>query len=172
MTPEAAPMAVVKRTIHVNAPIETAFRVLTQKMGEWWPTTHHIGATPFAEIVVEPRAGGRWFERDSKGAECDWGKVLVWEPPKQVVVSWHLQPDFKYNADASKASEVSFEFIAEGAAATRMEFEHRHIQRHGENWEKLLAGVDSPGGWTAVLAQFVEAVQGKQANGVPERGAK
>jgi uncharacterized protein YndB with AHSA1/START domain len=163
MTPEASPIAVVKRTIRVNVPIETAFRVLTERMGTWWPATHHIGKTPFTEIVVEPRVGGRWFEHDSSGAECDWGRVLVWEPPKKLVVSWHLQPDWKYNADSSKASEVSFEFIVEGPEATRMEFEHRHIERHGEGWEKMRVGVDSPGGWTLVLAQYVDAMKAKEA---------
>lgn len=139
--------------------------MLTQKMGTWWPATHHIGKTPFTEIVVEPHAGGRWFERDASGAECEWGKVLVWEPPKQLVVSWHLQGDFQYDPDMSRASEVSFEFIAEGPEATRLEFEHRHIERHGDTWQKLFAGVDSPGGWTAVLAGFEYLVSGKRKAG-------
>ena len=77
MTPESARTATVKRTLHVNVPIDFAFRMLTQKMGRWWPATHHIAKTPFAEIVIEPLVGGRWFERDSAGAECDWGRVLL-----------------------------------------------------------------------------------------------
>jgi uncharacterized protein YndB with AHSA1/START domain len=163
MTAEASPIAVVRRIIRVNVPVETAFRVLTERMGTWWPATHHIGKAPFTGIVVEPRVGRRWFERDSAGAECDWGRVLVWEPPKRVVVSWHLQPDWKYSADSSKASEVSFEFIVEGPEATRMEFEHRHIERHGEAWEAMRTSVDSPGGWTMVLGQYVDAMKGKGA---------
>jgi uncharacterized protein YndB with AHSA1/START domain len=135
-------------------PIEFAFRTLTQKMATWWPASHHIGSTPFEEIVVEPFAGGRWFERGANGAECDWGRVLVWEPPKRVVVSWHLQPDWSFSLDMARASEVSFEFFAEGAETTRMEFEHRHIERHGEGWEKLRDAVDSPGGWTGILVEF------------------
>jgi uncharacterized protein YndB with AHSA1/START domain len=157
MTPEAAPMAVVKRTIRVNVPIEFAFRVFTERMGTWWPATHSIAANPFKEIVVEPRAGGRWFERDGAGAECEWGRVLVWEPPRRVVATWQLQPDWKFNADLSRASEVAVEFHEEGPEITRLEFEHRHLERHGEGWEKLREGVDSPGGWTAVLALYVEA---------------
>jgi uncharacterized protein YndB with AHSA1/START domain len=162
MTPEAAPAAVVKRTIRVNVPIECAFRVFTEKMGTWWPATHHIAANPFAEIVVERRAGGRWFERDSAGAECDWGKVLVWEPPKRMVATWQLQPDWKFSPDPSRASEVALEFHAEGAEVTRLEFEHRHLERHGEEWEKLRQAVDSPGGWTAVLAPYVDAAHAKK----------
>lgn len=165
MTPEPALMASVKRTLRVNVPIDRAFRVLTQRMGSWWPASHHIGKTPFAEIVVEPHAGGRWFERDANGAECGWGTVLVWDPPKQLLLSWHLQPDWQYNPDLSRASEVSFQFIAEGPEATRLEFEHRHIERHGEGWEKLRAGVDSPGGWTGVLVEFEASLSGQ-----PKRG--
>jgi uncharacterized protein YndB with AHSA1/START domain len=158
MAAEAAPMAVVKRTIRVNAPIEKAFQVFTERMGSWWPATHHIAPEAFTEIVVEPRAGGRWFERDVKGRECDWGRVLTWEQPHRVVFSWHLQPDWKFDPDPSKASEVTLEFSAEGAETTRVELQHRHLERHGEGWEKVRTGVDSPGGWTGVLAPYVEAV--------------
>ena len=158
MAPQTAPAAAVKRTLHLGVPIDRAFRVLTEKMGTWWLASHHIARTPFADIVVEPHAGGRWFERDADGVECDWGRVLLWNPPKQLVLAWHLQPDFQYSADASQASEVSFEFIPEGPEATRLEFEHRHIERHGEGWEKLRAGVDSPGGWTCILAEFEKTV--------------
>jgi uncharacterized protein YndB with AHSA1/START domain len=165
MTPETALMATVKRTLRVNIPIEFAFRMFTQKMGAWWPASHHIGKTAFAEIVVEPHAGGRWFERDSVGAECDWGRVLVWDPPKRLIVSWHLQPDWQFHPDLSRASEVSFEFIAEGPETTRLELQHRHLERHGEGWEKLRAGVDSPGGWTGVLAEFESSLTGKRKTG-------
>ena len=161
MTIEATPSARVKRTLRVGAPIELAFRTLTERMGSWWPPTHHIAKTPFAEIVVEPRAGGRWFEKDANGAECEWGRVLVYEPPKRLVVTWHLQPDWNFDADPARASEVVFEFIAEGPEETRLEFEHRHLERHGDGWENLRAGVDSPGGWTGVLGQYQQAFGGK-----------
>ena len=135
-------------------------------MGTWWPASHHIAKTPFAEVVVEPRVGGRWFERDAAGAECDWGKVLVFDPPKQLVVSWHLQADWHYDPDMSRASEVAFQFIEEGPEATRMEFEHRHLERHGEGWEQIRAGVDSPGGWTGILAKYQQCLAGKLTAGV------
>ena len=160
MYPEAAaPMAVVKRTIHVGVPIEKAFRVFVEKMGQWWPATHHIATEPFNEIVVEQKEGGRWYERDSNGSECEWGRVLLWEPPRRVVLSWHLQPDWKFDADPERASEVALLFVAESAAATRLELEHRYIERHGVGYEKLFAGVDSPGGWTMVLGNFADAVK-------------
>jgi uncharacterized protein YndB with AHSA1/START domain len=139
--------------------------MLTKEMGSWWPATHHIAKTPFAEIVVEPRVGGRWFERDSDGGECDWGKVLVFDPPKRLIVSWHLQADWHYDPDVARASEVVFEFIAEGPEATRLEFEHRHLERHGEGWEQLRAGVDSPGGWTGILTAYEKSLAGEGASG-------
>jgi uncharacterized protein YndB with AHSA1/START domain len=159
MAPETVRNAVVSKTLHVEVPIEKAFQVFTQRMGAWWPASHHIAPTPFQEVIVEPRAGGRWFERDAKGSECEWGRVLTYEPPKRLILAWHLQPDFKFNPDKGRSSEVALEFIAEGPESTRVEFEHRHLERHGEGWEKLRAGVDP--GWGLVLAGFVELVNQK-----------
>ena len=160
MAPEAAPSAAVKRTIHVNVPIEKAFKVFTERMAAWWPATHHIAKEAFTEIIVEPRPGGRWYERDAKGNACEWGQVVVWEPPRKLVTTWQLQPDFKYNPDPSLASEVALEFIAEGPEATRVELEHRRLERHGAGWQELRKAVDAPGGWTLVLGQYVEAFKG------------
>lgn len=159
MYPEPAPMTAVKRTIHVAVPIEKAFQVFVEKMGQWWPATHHIGAEPFHDVVVEPKQGGRWFELDSKGAECQWGRVLLWEPPRRLILSWQMQPDWKVDLDREKGSEVALLFVAEGPSATRLEFEHRYIERHGTGFEKLFEGVNSPGGWTAVLASYQEAMK-------------
>ena len=159
MNPELAPTVAVERTIRVDVPIEKAFQVFVERMGDWWPASHHIGVEPFTSIVVEKREGGRWFERDGNGTECDWGRVLLWEPPRRLILSWHLQGDFKYSPDRTRASEVALEFIVEGPATTRVEFAHRDLERHGEGYEKLRAGVDSPGGWTAVLAQYAAAVK-------------
>lgn len=159
MTPETTATPSVKRTLRVGVPIDRAFRVLTEKMGTWWPATHHIGKAPFTEIVVEPHTGGRWFERAATGEECDWGKVLVWEPPKRIVFSWNLQTDWKYSADMSRASEVSFEFIPEGPESTRVEFEHGHIDRHGEGWETIRKGVHA--GWMEVLTPYVHLLDGQ-----------
>jgi uncharacterized protein YndB with AHSA1/START domain len=159
MYPQPAPMAVVKRTIRVDVPIEKAFQVFVERMGEWWPASHHIAMEPFKEIVVEKREGGRWFERDSHGAECEWGRVLLWQPPRRLILSWNLQPDFKYSPDQTRASEVALQFSAEGPTATRLEFEHRYLERHGEGFEKLFASVDSAGGWTKILEAFVEKMK-------------
>ena len=147
----------MQKTLQVNIPVERAFAVFTEKMGGWWPATHHIAKQPFAGITVEPRAGGRWFEVAADGSECEWGRVLAWEPPHRVVFAWHLQPDFTFDPDPEKASEVEIRFFAEGAGKARVELEHRGLERHGEGWEQLRAGVDAPGGWSTVLEQFVKA---------------
>jgi uncharacterized protein YndB with AHSA1/START domain len=152
--PAAAKSNIVQKALIVNLPVERVFDVFTQNMGAWWPATHHIAKQPFTEITVEPRAGGRWFERAADGSECEWGRVMVWEPPNRVVFSWHLQPDWKFDPDPEKASEVEIRFFADGGDKTRLELEHRKLERHGAAWEQLRAGVDAPGGWTAVLAQF------------------
>jgi len=145
-------MATVKRTLRVGVPIDYAFRMLTEKMEAWWPASHHIGKVPFAEIIVEPRVGGRWMERGANGEECQWGTILAWDPPKQVVFSWQLQADWSFSPDMSRASEVVFAFFAEGPEATRMEFEHRHLERHGQGWEAIRKGVE--GGWAGILVEF------------------
>ena len=157
MAPEIVQNTTVKKTLRVAVPIEKAFQVFTERMGAWWPATHHIGGTPFKDVIVEPRAGGRWFERDAKGTECEWGSVIGYEPPSKLLLAWHLQPDFKFSPDKSRASEVALEFIAEGPESTRVEFEHRHIDRHGEGWEKMRASVDP--GWGQVLAGYVAAAK-------------
>ena len=157
MKPETAPEAAYKRTMSVNVPIEHAFKVFTEKMGAWWPASHHVGGTPFKDILIDPRAGGRWYEINVKGEECVWGSVLAWEPPKKVVLSWHLQPDWSFSPDLAKASEVALEFVAEGPEKTRLEFEHRHLERHGAGWETMREQVGSDGGWPVILDLFIAA---------------
>ena len=152
MAPQTAPTASVRRTLRVDVPVDLAFRMLTEKMGTWWPASHHIGKVPFAEVIVEPRVGGKWMERGHNGEECQWGTVLAWDPPSQVVFSWQLQADWSFSTDMSRASEVAFTFFAEGPEATRMEFEHRHLERHGESWEAIRKGVE--GGWIGILVEF------------------
>ena len=156
--PVAARAGAVQKTLNVDVPIERAFAMFTEKMGAWWPATHHIAKEPFADITVERRPGGRWYERAADGTECDWGRVTVWEPPRRVAFSWHLQGDWSFDPNPEKASEVEVRFFEAGAGKTRVELEHRNLERHGADWEKLRAGVDSPGGWSAVLEQFTKAV--------------
>jgi hypothetical protein len=157
MAPEMAQNASVRKTLNVEVPIEKAFQIFTERMGAWWPATHHVGNIPFKNVLIEPRAGGRWYEINVEGMEGEWGSVAAWEPPNKVVLYWHLQPNFQFDPDVSKASEVVLEFVREGAEKTRVEFEHRHLERHGEGWQKMGEQVD--GGWNTVLAEYVKAAK-------------
>jgi hypothetical protein len=107
------------------------------------------------DIVIEPRAGGRWYERGQDGSECDWGVVLAWEPPGRLLLGWQLDAEFRRNP--ATASEVEVRFIAESPTVTRVELEHRGLERLGESAEILRGKIDAPGGWTAVLDRFRQA---------------
>jgi uncharacterized protein YndB with AHSA1/START domain len=154
--------AVVRKSVRVAASVERAFSVFVEQMETWWPATHHIGSTPFEAIFVEPRVGGRWYERNAKGEMCDWGTVLKWEPPHLVTFSWHVgpghdSPDWKMDPDIAKASEVEIRFMADGLG-TLVELEHSKLERHGEGYEQLRAIFDGPGAWEGILAEFAKKV--------------
>ena len=151
--------AVVRKSIRVRVPIERAFSVFVEQMEMWWPPAHHIGDKPFQSIFVEPRVGGRWFERDVDGKECDWGTVRAWDPPQLVTFSWHLGPDWKFDPDLEKASDVAIRFTSEGSSATLVELEHSGIERHGEGYERLRMMLDSPDAWTSTLVEFAKAAE-------------
>jgi uncharacterized protein YndB with AHSA1/START domain len=156
MTMEATGL-VVRKSISVEASQEHAFKVWTEGLDSWWRRDHHIGEAEMAEAVLEPREGGRVYERGVDGSECDWGRVLVFEPPSRLVVSWQINGDWKYDPDMSRASEYEVRFIAEGPTSTRVEFEHRHLERHGEAAQKLFEAFDSDGGWMGALRSFADA---------------
>jgi uncharacterized protein YndB with AHSA1/START domain len=143
----------LRKTITVAAPQEVAFRVFTEKMTSWWPLeSHHIGKAKAAAAVLEPRAGGRWFERGEDGSETPWGTVVAWEPPQRVVLTWDISADWK--CDPTLRTEVEVRFVAEGPRSTRVELEHRHLDRFGPRAGEMRAVFDSPGGWTDLLERF------------------
>jgi uncharacterized protein YndB with AHSA1/START domain len=149
--------APVLKSIHVNAPPARAFEVFTA-FG-WWPKSHSILASksPQVLVTVEPRVGGRWYERGADGSECDWGKVLKWDPPKGFVLSWQINGNFQF--DASIATEVQVTFSAVGADKTYVELEHRLFERFGTEGEKIRSAVDSPDGWAGLLKMYGEHAQ-------------
>jgi uncharacterized protein YndB with AHSA1/START domain len=150
---------VVRKSITVDAPVERAFEVFTSGMTGWWPLdTHHIGEQDAKEVVVEPRSGGRWFERAADGTECEWGRIVAWEAPSRVVFGWHLGPEWKYDPDPAKATEVEVRFISEGASQTRVELEHRGFEVHGDRADELRIPVAGEGGWSGLLERFASAV--------------
>jgi uncharacterized protein YndB with AHSA1/START domain len=148
----------VRKSIRVGVPAARAFSVFVEQMETWWPPAHHIGDQPFQAIFVEPLKGGRWYERDAKGTECQWGRVLAWDPPHRVTLSWHLGPDWKFNPDLAKASEVEIRFTPVGPSATLVELEHSALERHGEGYEQLRAAMDGPNAWETTLSAFAKRV--------------
>jgi uncharacterized protein YndB with AHSA1/START domain len=145
----------VRKSVHVATSPERAFRVFTEQMGTWWPlVSHHIGEAAPQTCVIEPYTGGRWFERGVDGSECMWGRVLAWEPPGLLVLGWELDTDWKHNAGLQ--TEVEVRFTREGAG-TRVELEHRLLERYGDKAAEMHAAFDSPGGWNGILESFVRA---------------
>jgi uncharacterized protein YndB with AHSA1/START domain len=144
----------VKHTLSVDAPLERAFTVFTEGFGRWWPATHHVGKSDLVDAVIEPRRGGRWYERNADGSKCDWGHVIAWEPPVRVLLAWQLDADWRY--DPELITEVEVRFEADGER-TRVTFEHRHLERMGERAEEVHRAVDSPEGWHGILERYAEA---------------
>jgi uncharacterized protein YndB with AHSA1/START domain len=147
----------VRRTITVDAPVERAFRVFTESFNSWWPPEHHIGKAELAEAVLEPREGGRWYERGIDGSECDWGRVLAWEPPHRVVMTWQVNGEWQYDPDPGRASEVEVRFTSEGPGQTMVELEHRLLERL-VGGQAVHDGVGGDGGWAGTLERFAKAV--------------
>lgn len=142
--------------ITVDVPVEQAFSVFTDSLHTWWPVEYHIGQADMAEVILEPREGGRWYERGVDGSECDWGRVLVWEPPHRLVVTWQINGEWQYDPDPERASEIEVRFTEDGPGQTRVELEHRHLDRlvGGQAMHDAITGA---GGWTAVLEQYAKA---------------
>jgi uncharacterized protein YndB with AHSA1/START domain len=149
----------VQTSIVVDAPIERAFSVFTDGIGSWWPEDHHILQAELAEMVFEPREGGHVYDRGADGSECRWARVLAYEPPSRVVISWDIDTRWQLETDPEKTSEVEVRFVAEAADRTRVELEHRKLERHGDGWEQIRDAVGSPGGWSRGLGQFAEAAR-------------
>lgn len=144
----------VRSSIVVEAPIEQAFSVFTEGFGRFKPREHNLLQVEIAETVFEPRIGGHLYDRGVDGSECRWARVLAYEPPERVVFSWDIGPTWQIESDADNASEVEVRFIAEAPGRTRLELEHRNIDRHGDNWEGLRDGVAAPDGWPLYLQRY------------------
>ena len=152
-----APTTSVTKSIVVEAPIERAFHVYTQEMSSWWPPEHHILEAPFADTVVEPHTGGRIYDVGTDGSECQWARVLAYEPSTRFVFSWDINLQWQIETDHQRTSEVEVRFIPEGDNRTRVELEHRNLDRHGDGWESMREAVGSPDGWGLGLGRFAEA---------------
>lgn len=148
----------VKQSIVVEAPIERAFKVFTEDFGSFKPAEHNLLAVQIAETVFEPRVGGFLYDRGVDGSECRWARVLAYEPPNRVLLSWNITPQWQIEADPGKTSEWEVRFIAESAHRTRVEIEHRKLERHGEGWESVRDGVGGDRGWPLYLQRYADLV--------------
>jgi hypothetical protein len=155
-------IAPVRKQVMVNANQQRAFDLFTNEMSRWWPATHNILESPIKQYVIEPRAGGRWYAVGEDDSTCQTGYVIDWNPPQLVVLAWQLSAEWKF--DPALVTEVEVRFIAESTSTTRVELEHRHLQRMGERGAQVRSMVDAPGGWTAVLESFKQCVDEKGAN--------
>lgn len=151
-------MEPVRKEIVVEAPVERAFRVFTERFDAWWPREHHILEAPMKKAVMETRAGGRWYEIGEDGSECDWGKVLVWDPPKRLLLAWQLNGDWNYDPDL--VTELELRFTPLGNMQTRVELEHRNMDRFGEKAAATREALDSPQGWITHLTLFAKEAEG------------
>ena len=148
----------VRTSIVVEAPIARAFKVFTEDFGRFKPAEHNMLKVAIAETVFEPKVGGHIYDRGVDGSECHWARVLAFEPPDRVVFSWDISPQWQIETDPDNASEVEVRFVAQDDQTTRVELEHRHLDRHGEGWEGERDAVGSPGGWPDGLRRFGEYV--------------
>ena len=146
--------ASVARSVVVNAAPDKAFATFTERLGDFKPPEHNLLTAPIAETVFEPRVGGHIYDRATDGTECHWARVLVYAPPLRVVFSWDIGPTWQLETDPENASEVEVRFIEETADRTRVELEHRHIDRDGPGWEAVADGVGHDQGWPLYLARY------------------
>ena len=146
----------VRHHVVVEASVEHAFSVFTDGFGRFKPPEHNMLGVEIAETVFEPRVGGHIYDRGTDGSECRWARVIAYDPPDRVVFSWDISPQWQIEADPVKTSEVEVRFIAESSHRTRVELEHRNLDRHGDGWQSVRGGVDSGGGWPLYLQRFAE----------------
>ena len=146
--------ATVRKQIVVQAPIEGAFATFTERFGAFKPPEHNLLGVPEVQTTFEPRVGGHITDRAPDGRECRWARILAYDPPDRVVFSWDISPRWTLEADPAQASEVEVRFYAEAPGRTRVELEHRHIDRHGPGWDAVTDGVDGANGWPLYLERY------------------
>jgi len=158
MTTQAQDTSVRTQVVVDTAP-ERAFQLFTERFDRVKPREHNMLGVDVAESVFEPRVGGRVYDRGVDGSECQWGRVLAYEPPHRIIFSWDINPQWQIEADLDRSSEVEVRFIADGPARTRVELEHRNLDRHGDGWEGTREGVRGDQGWPLYLQRLAAAVE-------------
>jgi uncharacterized protein YndB with AHSA1/START domain len=148
----------IRHEVVVEAPTERAFSVFTEGFGSFKPPEHNMLSVDIEKTVFEPREGGDVYDRGVDGSVCRWARVLAYEPPNRVVISWDISPQWQIETDPERSSEVEVRFVAETPERTRVELEHRELDRHGDGWEAVREGVDNEGGWPTYLRRFADVV--------------
>jgi uncharacterized protein YndB with AHSA1/START domain len=148
--------APVRQSVVVEAPIEHAFKVFTEQFGSFKPSEHNLLAVPIAETVFESRVGGHVYDRGVDGSECRWARVLAYEPPNRVLLSWDISPQWQIETDPERTSEWEVRFTAETPHRTRVELEHRKLDRHGDGWQSVRDGVAGDQGWPLYLRRYAD----------------
>jgi uncharacterized protein YndB with AHSA1/START domain len=146
----------IRKSIVVNTGVERAFALFIDQFDAIKPREHNLLSVPIAETVFEPRAGGRVYDVGIDGSRCEWSRVLAYEPPSRLVISWDIGPTWQLEADPAKTSEVEVRFIAESEDRTRVELEHRHLDLHGAGWQAVVDGVGGDAGWSLYLSRYGE----------------
>jgi len=152
---------IVRRQVIVNASIEQAFAVFTDRFGDFKPPEHNLLQVPIAETVFEPRVGGHIYDQGTDGSQCRWARILAYDPPTRVVFSWDIGPTWQIEPDPDNASEVEVTFTAESPTRTRVDLEHRHIDRHGPGWASLRDGIANDQGWPLYLDRYAALLTGE-----------
>jgi uncharacterized protein YndB with AHSA1/START domain len=143
-------IAPIVRTVQVKAAPGRAFDLFATHMEQWWPKGRTVGKNPHVAIVLEPRVGGQWFERDAAGNETHWGKVLAWDPPSRLLLGWQLNSQWTY--DPEMLTEVELTFVPAEGGGTLVTLEHRNLERFGADAAKHAETLS--GGWPTRLADF------------------
>lgn len=150
------PATTVRESIVVQAPLEPAFKAFTEDFGAFKPREHNLLAAEIAETVLEPHVGGYLYDRAVDGSECRWARVLAYEPPHRVIISWDISPSWQLETDVERTSEVEVRFLPESPDRTRVELEHRHLDRHQDGWEELRDAIAGDQGWPLYLQRYAQ----------------
>jgi uncharacterized protein YndB with AHSA1/START domain len=152
----------VRKTVSVHAPPRVAWRVFTEQLKTWWPLAHYkIGKVAAVDAAMEPRVGGRWYEIGDDGSTCDWGRVLTWEPPSRLVLTWDITADWQF--DPKLGTEIELRFVPEGKDRTRVELEHRKLDRYGARRDEMRRIFDTEGDWGKLLESFAQAAASERS---------
>ncbi|MGZ4756774.1 MAG: SRPBCC family protein [Acidimicrobiia bacterium] len=141
----------LRLSYEINCPAQHAFDVWTTRLSTWWPKGHSASGDSGTVVVLEPRLGGRIFERTPDGTEIDWGEITVWNPPSRLGYVWHI------GRERADATDVQLTFVDLGDERTRLDIVHGGFDRLGD--EGLAWRQANTNGWDALIPRFVDAAE-------------